>query len=65
MDSSPLPPTYVEGFHNKENVLKMKYNRLGNTDLYVSLLSFGAGAFSKLYRYVYLCIHWLHKFNYL
>lgn len=44
-----LPPTFVKGFHNEEAVRKMKYNRLGKTDLIVSHLAMGGGAFSQFY----------------
>ncbi|KAI4480960.1 hypothetical protein M0802_014101 [Mischocyttarus mexicanus] len=36
-----LPPTYVEGFHDLEAIKTMEYNKLGNTNLYISKLSFG------------------------
>ncbi|XP_014612484.1 PREDICTED: L-galactose dehydrogenase-like [Polistes canadensis] len=38
-----LPPTYVEGFHDLETIKAMKYDKLGNTNLYISKLSFGSG----------------------
>lgn len=44
-----LPPTFVKGFHDEEAVRKMKYKRLGNTDMIVSHLSIGGGAFSNFY----------------
>lgn len=47
--SVDLPPTYVEGFHDKQSVLKIKYNKLQGTDLVVSHISLGGGAFSKFY----------------
>ncbi|XP_077302274.1 uncharacterized protein LOC143922816 isoform X2 [Arctopsyche grandis] len=46
---SKFPPTYVEGFHNEESVLKMRYNVLEGTELQVSHLSLGGGAFSSFY----------------
>ena len=36
-----LPPTYLEGWHNKRLVTKMKYSKLGDTDLIVSKVGFG------------------------
>ena len=36
-----LPPTYLEGWHNKHLITKMKYSKLGNTDLIVSKVGFG------------------------
>ena len=36
-----FPTTYVEGFHNNENVSKMVYNPLGNTGIDVSKISYG------------------------
>ncbi|KAH9423617.1 hypothetical protein DERP_005197, partial [Dermatophagoides pteronyssinus] len=36
------PPTFVEGWSDLESIQKIQYNRLGHTDMYVSLISFGA-----------------------
>ncbi|OTF78027.1 aldo-keto reductase-like protein [Euroglyphus maynei] len=36
------PPTYVEGWSDSESIKQIQYNRLGQTDLLVSLISFGA-----------------------
>ncbi|XP_071942080.1 uncharacterized protein [Antedon mediterranea] len=36
-----LPSTYVDGFHNKDDVQKMKYRPLGETGMNVSCISFG------------------------
>lgn len=44
-----LPKTYVKNFHNLEDVKKMKYEKFGATDLYVSKLSLGTGGFSYFY----------------
>lgn len=44
-----LPATYVEGFHDKEAVLQMKYHDLGNTGLKLSHLSFGCGPLGGVY----------------
>lgn len=40
-DAASLPPTYIEGFHDKDKVLQMSYARLGQTDMVVSLLGMG------------------------
>lgn len=40
---------FMDGFHDDEAVRKMKYNPLGDTDLFVSKLSLGVGTFSQLY----------------
>ncbi|XP_026464996.1 L-galactose dehydrogenase-like [Ctenocephalides felis] len=45
MELTELPATYVEGFHDLESVKKMRYKRLGRTELYLSELSLGGGAF--------------------
>lgn len=37
----PLPPTFVKGFHNEEEVRKMKYEQLGQTSMIVSKISIG------------------------
>lgn len=47
---SILPATYCEGFHDEAAIRKMKYQRLGNTDMMVSAISFGAGPLGNLYR---------------
>lgn len=58
---SSLPPTYVEGFHDKEAVQRMKYTplgayssaaepRAGDTGMEVSLLSFGASSLGSVFR---------------
>lgn len=46
---SSFPPTFVPGFHDEVLVKKMKYNRLGKTDLIVSELSIGGGTLSSFY----------------
>lgn len=48
-EMSSLPPTFVKGFHDEHLVGKMKYNRLGNTDLIVSELSIGGATLSHFY----------------
>nr|XP_002739218.2 PREDICTED: L-galactose dehydrogenase-like [Saccoglossus kowalevskii] len=50
MTGDRLPPTYVEGFHNRDDVMKMKYNRLGNTGLQVSVLGFGASSLGSVFH---------------
>ena len=32
-----FPPTYVENFHNVENIKKMKYNKLGIISIFLTL----------------------------
>ncbi|CAH1977453.1 unnamed protein product [Acanthoscelides obtectus] len=44
-----LPETYVKGFHDENEVRKMKYSTLGSTELKVSQLSLGTAAFSYFY----------------
>lgn len=45
-----LPATFVEGFHDVKAVRKMKYHKLGRTDILVSALSLGGAAFSPFYE---------------
>lgn len=46
-----LPPTYVEGFHNREAVERMPYRPLGGeTGLTVSILSFGGSSLGSVFR---------------
>lgn len=49
VDMATLPPTFVPGFHDESQVRKMRYNKLGRTNLKVSCLSLGAAGFSTLY----------------
>nr|XP_046918752.1 L-galactose dehydrogenase-like [Dermatophagoides farinae] len=42
ISSSPTPSTYVKEWSNLESIKKIQYNRLGHTDMFVSLISFGA-----------------------
>ncbi len=49
MSSSPLPSTFVPGFHCESAIRKMRYNRLGCTDMVVSVLGHGGGAFGGCY----------------
>ena len=43
-------PTYVEGFHDKDAVAKMRYRDLGPTGRKVSIVSLGASALGSVYR---------------
>lgn len=47
--STYIPPTFVEGFHDEKSIAKMKYNKLGSTNLMVSSLSLGTGGFSHFF----------------
>lgn len=44
-----LPETFVPGFHDENEIRKLKYNELGTTGLKVSELSLGTGGFSYFY----------------
>lgn len=44
-----LPPTYVEGFHDRKAVEGMEYRTLGKTGLKISKLSLGGAPFSNLF----------------
>jgi len=43
-----LPPTFVKGFHNPQDVKKMRYTKLGETDMHISAVSLGTTAFGAL-----------------
>lgn len=43
-----MPPTFVKGFHDPEEIKKLKYTKLGETDMKVSNLSLGTAAFGAL-----------------
>jgi len=45
-----LPPTYVEGFHDLESVEGLTYRKLGDTDMQVSSLSFGASSLGGVFK---------------
>ena len=44
-----LPPTYLPGWHYKDLVAKMKYSKLGDTDLIVSKVGFGGCVVGGVY----------------
>ncbi|RZC34954.1 L-galactose dehydrogenase, partial [Asbolus verrucosus] len=44
-----LPETFVPGFHDENEIKKMKYFKFGNTGMSVSQLSLGTGGFSPAY----------------
>ncbi|TRY68450.1 hypothetical protein TCAL_04686 [Tigriopus californicus] len=45
----PLPPTYVEGFHNLDQVLLTEYQGIGNTNLMVSNFGLGGSGLASMY----------------
>merc|ERR1712083_1115429 len=45
-----LPPTFTEGFHTKESIQGITYRQLGQTDLKVSSLSFGASSLGGVFK---------------
>jgi len=49
MQIAELPPTYLAGYHDKELVSKMRYSRLGETDLIVSQVGFGGCVVGGVY----------------
>ncbi len=51
-----MPPTYIEGFHDKESVEKMEYLELGKTELLISKISMGTATLSYFYGYVCVCV---------
>ncbi|XP_078482191.1 uncharacterized protein LOC100186884 [Ciona intestinalis] len=50
MASAELPPTYVPGFHNENDIRGTKYCQLGQTDMIVSNMTFGCSALGSVYR---------------
>ncbi len=42
---SALPPTFVPGFHNEATVRKLKFSKLGKTDMVVSNCGVGGASF--------------------
>ena len=47
--------TYDPDFHDKDVIAKMEYNKLGNTDMVVSKMTFGTELFLKcLYMFNFL-----------
>ena len=53
-------PTYVEGFHNRAMVEKMRYRDLGNTGMKVSILSYGASSLGTSRGLSYFIIYMMH-----
>ena len=43
------PPTFLPGWHSEDLVAKMRYSRLGRTDLLVSQLGFGGCVVGGVY----------------
>ncbi|XP_077978962.1 uncharacterized protein LOC144434386 [Glandiceps talaboti] len=50
MTDHSLQSTYVDGFHDKDAVMKMKYSNLGETGMKVSSLSFGASSLGSVFH---------------
>ncbi|KHN72247.1 putative oxidoreductase YqkF [Toxocara canis] len=48
-DSVPMPFTFVPRFHNEESVRRMRYKRLGSTDMFISRIAFGCGPIGGLF----------------
>ena len=46
---SPLPPTYLAGWHQTDLVRKMRYSQLGQTELTVSQVGFGGCVVGGVY----------------
>ena len=46
---SEYPPTFLPGWHDEELVKKMRYSRLGRTDLLVSQMGFGGCVVGGVY----------------
>lgn len=46
---SDLPPTFVSGFHDEQSARRLRYTRLGKTNMVVSNYSLGGAAFATFY----------------
>lgn len=60
---SILPKTFNKSFHDEESVKKMKYSKLGRTNLKISQISFGGGTLSSLYGFVTLILNQNEKWQ--
>ena len=49
LNMSEYPPTFLPGWHSEELVKKMRYSRLGLTDLLVSQMGFGGCVVGGVY----------------
>ena len=49
LNMSEYPPTFLPGWHSEELVAKMRYSRLGRTDLLVSQMGFGGCVVGGVY----------------
>ena len=51
-ETSELPtrPEYIPGFHDPDSFSKMKYRRIGCTDMVVSTLSIGGSGYGNVYK---------------
>ena len=47
--SSPLPPTFLPGWHMEDEVKKMNYVQLGKTDMMVSPVGLGGSPMGGVY----------------
>ena len=48
-DGSTLPPTFLPGWHKEEDVKKMTYMQLGQTDMIVSPVGIGGCVVGGVY----------------
>ena len=44
-----MPPTFLPGWHKKEEVTKMTFTQLGETDMMVSPVGLGGSLFGGVY----------------
>ena len=50
MSEISFPPTFVPGFHDDENAIKkLKFSRLGITEMILSNFGFGSSWFGKIF----------------
>ena len=50
MTATVKPPTFLPSYHDEESVRRIEYRQIGQTDMVVSPLSFGASSLGGVFR---------------
>ena len=50
MTATVKPPTFLQSYHDEESVRRIEYRQIGQTDMVVSPLSFGASSLGGVFR---------------